>query len=103
MHMKLKKGDTVTVSVGRDRGKKGKVDSIDPKTAMITVAGVGMVKRHMKRRDEKNPGGIIDIVKPIHASKVALVCPSCGKPTRIGINVSGGDRTRICRKCGKKI
>lgn len=101
--MKLKKGDTIIVTVGKDKGRKGKVETIFPKTSEIVVAGINVVKRHLKRKDEKNPGGIIDVVRPIATSKVALVCPSCGKPTRVGFLVAKNEKVRVCRKCGKKI
>lgn len=109
-YMKIKKGDTIIVMVGKDKGKKGKVDRIFPKSHTLVVAGINMVKRHMKKRDEKNPGGIIDQVRPIDASKVALVCPSCGKPTRVGYLVvkglprgKAGEKERICKRCRKRI
>lgn len=101
--MKLKKGDTVIVTIGKDKGKKGKVERVVPQTSSVVVAGVNVFKRHMKRRDEKNPGGIIDIVKAIDVAKVSLVCPSCSKPTRVGYVLSKNEKTRVCRKCGKKI
>lgn len=102
--MKLKKGDTIIVTVGRDAGRKGKVEKVMPKSQQVIVAGVNVYKRHMKRRDEKNPGGIIDLVKPIEMGKIALHCPHCNKPTRVGFVVAkNGDKTRVCRKCGKKL
>lgn len=101
--MKFKKGDTIVVTIGRDRTKLGKVEKVFPKENTVMVAGINMLKRHMKKRDEKNPGGIIDIRRPIDVAKMAIVCPSCGKPTRVGYLVSKGEKTRICRKCGKKL
>lgn len=108
--MKIKKGDTVIVTTGKDKGRKGKVEKLFSKENKITVAGINVFKRHTKRKDEKRPGGIIDIVKPIGISKVALVCPACGKPTRVGFIVAknqargrAGEKVRVCRKCGKKI
>jgi large subunit ribosomal protein L24 len=101
--MKLKKGDTVIVTLGKDKGKKGKVEKVFPKTHFILVGGVNISKRHMKKRDEKNPGGIVDMPKPLADSKVALVCPKCGKQTRIGYFVNKGEKIRICRKCEQKI
>lgn len=101
--MKYKKGDTIVVTVGKDKGHKGKIDRVLPQEAKVAVAGINVFKRHMKRRDDKNPGGIIDIVKPIDVAKIALVCPSCGKPTRVGYLVAKNEKVRVCRKCGKKI
>ncbi len=101
--MKFKKGDAIIVTIGKDKGHKGKIEKLFPQEGTVTVAGVNISKRHMKRKDDKNPGGIIDIVKPINVSKLALVCPACGKQTRIGWLVSKNEKVRVCRKCGKKI
>lgn len=101
--MKLKKGDTIIVTTGKDKGRKGKIEKILPQEGSVVVAGINVFKRHMKRRDEKRPGGIIDIVKPIDVAKVALVCPSCGKQTRVGFIVTKNEKVRVCRKCGKKL
>ena len=101
--MKLKKGDTVIVAIGKDKGKKGKIEKVFPKEGSIMVSGINIVKRHMKKRDEKNPGGIIEIPKALNVSKVALMCPACGKPTRVGYVVSKGEKTRICRKSKRNI
>lgn len=101
--MKLKKGDTVIVTIGKDSGRKGKVEKVFPADSTVLVTGINMVKRHMKKRDEKHPGGIIDLTKPIAVSKVALVCPKCNNMTRIGYIVAKGEKERICRKCEQKI
>jgi len=101
--MKLKKGDTIIVTVGKDKGKKGKISEIFPSLSSVVVPGINTFKRHMKRKDDKNPGGIIDLVKPIGMGKIALVCPSCGKPTRVGYLVTKNEKVRVCKKCGKKI
>lgn len=101
--MKLKKGDNIIVTVGKDKGRKGKIEKVFPETSRILVQGVNIVKRHMKRRDEKNPGGIVEKSRPMNASKVALICPRCAAPTRIGYVVVKGEKERICRKCKQKI
>lgn len=100
---KLKKGDTVIVTIGKDKSRRGKIEQVFPKEVAVLVAGVNIVKRHLKKRDEKNPGGIVDIPKPIAASKVALICPACHQPTRVGFLVAKNDKYRICRKCKQKI
>jgi len=98
--MKLKKGDTVVVTVGKDKERKGKIERVFPKTGKILLPGINVFKRHTKSRGEKQPGGIIDIVKPLSAAKVVLVCPKCGQPTRIGYQIDkAGTKYRICRKC----
>lgn len=101
--MKLKKGDTVIVTIGKDKGRKGKVEKTFPSYGTVVVAGVNVFKRHMKKRDEKHAGGIIDITKPVAVSKLALVCPKCNQQTRIGYLVTKGEKERMCRKCQQKI
>lgn len=108
--MKFKVGDTIIVTLGKDKGRKGKIDAVYPKTYEVKVPGVHIVKKHMKRKDDKNAGGIVEIVKPIAVSKVALICPSCSKMTRIGYVVGknltagkAGEKVRVCKKCHKKI
>jgi large subunit ribosomal protein L24 len=101
--MKFKIGDSVIVKIGKDKGRKGKIEKVLPKTALVLVPGVNMYKRHMKKRDEKHPGGIIDFSRPLSTAKIALICPKCSQATRIGYMVSGGEKIRICRKCEQKI
>jgi large subunit ribosomal protein L24 len=101
--MKLKKGDNVIVTIGKDKGKKGKIEKVFPAEASVQIPGVNLYKRHMKRRDEKNPGGIIEKVRPIAVSKIAIICPACKKQTRVGYMVLKNEKVRICRKCEQKI
>lgn len=104
--MKLKKGDQIIVTKGKDKGRKGKIEKVFPKSGKILIPGINVYKRHMKSRGEKQPGGIVDIVKPLPVSNVALLCPKCNKPTRLGLKVDKKDlsrrqagKLRICRKC----
>ncbi len=110
MHVKSK--DTVIVISGKDKGKKGKIVAAFPKLNRVTVEGVNTVTKHQKARNAGQPGGIIHKDMPVDASNVMLVCPKCGKPTRVSHKVdrvSGEDgktkRTmvRICKKCGAEI
>lgn len=101
--MKLKKGDQIIVTAGKDRGKRGKVERVNTLENTVLVLGVNVYKRHMKKRDEKTPGGIIDFPRPLSVSKVALVCPKCKKPTRVGYLVTNKEKQRICRKCEQMI
>jgi len=101
--MKLKKGDTVIITIGKDKGKKGKIEKIFPEKNAVLVAGVNIYKKHAKKRDDKHPGGIIDYPKPLSTAKIALICPSCGQPTRIGYSAVKGEKVRVCRKCERKI
>ncbi len=101
--MKLKSGDSVQILLGKDRGKKGKIEKIFPKNEMVLVNGINMFKRHRKQKSEKDLGGIIEITKPLAVSKVALICPKCNKLTRIKYLLSKNEKIRICAKCNAKL
>ena len=103
---KIRKGDTVKVLSGDDKGKTGAVQFVYPKKERIVVAGVNMMKKAQRRvpGQVKTQTGIIEREGPMHWSKVALVCPNCGKQTRVGFeSTDGGDKYRVCRKCGNAI
>ena len=101
--MKIKKGDTVQVLSGNDKGKTGEVLDTMPKTDRIIVKGINIRKKHVKPRKQGEEGGIIPVECSIHSSKVNVVCPKCNKPTRIKIEKEGKEKTRICKKCGAKL
>jgi len=101
---KIKSGDTVLVTVGKDRGKIGKVKKVYPKKERILVEGVNIVKKHMRGRGPETPSGIVELEAPIHISNVKLVCPSCGEPTRVGFRfLEEGKKVRYCKKCEEVI
>lgn len=97
--MKLKKGDSVVVTGGKDKGKKGKVEKIFPNKYTVLLPGLNIFKKHVKKKDGTHKGGIIDISRPIPVANIALLCPKCDKPTRVGIKMEGGEKKRFCRKC----
>jgi len=101
--MNIKKRDTVLVISGNERGKKGRVLKVFPKQDRVVVEGVHVVKKHQRPKKTGEQGQIVEIPAPIHASNVKLVCPHCGKPTRVGHKETKGEKHRICKKCGKKI
>ncbi len=101
--MKIKKGDTVQVLSGNDKGKKGEVLEVIPKTERLVVKGVNVRKKHIKPRKQGEEGGIIPVECSVLASKVNVVCPKCGKATRIGYSEEKGEKVRVCKKCGAKI
>lgn len=100
---KIKKKDIVVVISGKDKGKKGEVIKVLPKEDKIIVSKVNIVKKHTKPT-QTDPGGIKEIEKPIHICKVKLICPKCGKPTRVGFTfLPDGKKVRYCKKCKEMI
>lgn len=97
----VRRNDNVLVITGKDRGKRGRVLKVLPETNRLIVEGVNMIKRHMKPNPNRNvQGGVVSREAALHASNVQIVCPECGKPTRIGRRILGdGRKVRICRKC----
>lgn len=102
--MNIKTNDTVIVLSGKDKGKKGKILSADPKSLKVIVEGVNVAKKHQKARKQGEESGIIKKETPIYASKVMLVCPKCGKATRVGHAFDkDGKKYRACKKCGAQM
>lgn len=101
--MKLKKGDLVTVTKGKDKGKTEKIEKVFSKEGKVLITGINQYKRHLKSRVPGKASEIATITKPVPASNVALVCPKCKKLTRVGFMIEKGKKTRICRKCKKEI
>jgi large subunit ribosomal protein L24 len=97
----IRKNDTVLVTTGKDRGKKGRVIRIVAEKNRLIVEGVNLIKRHTRPNPAKNiKGGVVQREAALHASNVQLVCPECGAQTRIGHKVlDDGRKVRICRKC----
>ena len=101
--MKIKKGDTVQVLSGNDKGKTGEVLEVIPKMQRVIVKGVNVRKKHVKPRKQGEEGGIIPVECSVHSSKVNVVCPKCNKATRVGVIKEGKEKIRVCKKCGNKI
>ena len=100
--MHVKRGDTVQVIAGKDKGKEGKVVVAIPEENKVIVEGVAMAKRHQKARMQGQQSGIIEKELPIDASNVMRVCPKCGKPARVGIKVfEDGSKAKYCKKCNE--
>lgn len=99
--MKLKVGDSVLVTAGKDKGRRGKIERVVTKTGKVVVKGMNLYKRHVKPKGKEQRGGIVSLERPLDAAAVAVVCAKCNKPTRVGFEVStDGVKQRICRKCG---
>ena len=104
MALKIKKGDTVRVIAGKDKGKEGKVLSVDVKKNRVIVEGVNIVTKHVKPRKAGEAGGRIQQEAPIHVSNVLPVCPKCNKATRVAHKVlADGTKVRVCKKCGESL
>ena len=101
--MKLKKGDKVKVTAGKDKGREAVVEKVFPRLGKVLVPGVNLYKKHAKAQKSGRPGGIIDVLKPILINKVVPLCPKCGQPTRFGYRLSVDTKIRICKKCGEAI
>ncbi len=103
MTAKIKKGDRVVVTTGRDKGKKGEVIKVFPKEDRALVSGVNVVKRH-QRQTQRVQGGIVNKESPIHLSNIAHIDPSSGEATRVGFKVLGdGRKVRFAKKSGEVI
>ncbi len=102
--MNIRKGDTVAVLAGKDKGKQGKVSEVLPDAGRVKIEGVNMVKRNQKGRPGVRQGGIIQREASIDISNVALVCAKCGKPTRVGHRIlDDGKKVRTCLKCKETV
>ena len=99
-HQKRQK---VVVLSGKNKGKEGKVLSADPKGGKVIVEGVNVATKHQKPKNQQDQGGIIKTETPIYACKVMVVCPKCGKPTRVAHKITDGKKARICKKCGAEL
>lgn len=101
--MKLRVGDTVQVISGKDRGKRGKVERLFIKEGSAAVEKVSRWKKHIKPTRKYPQGGIIEISRSVPTSNIMIVCPHCGKLTRVGIRIVGDHKLRICKQCGKSL
>ncbi len=103
MSMNVKKNDTVVVLSGKDKGKQGKVLSVDPKSSKAIVEKVNVASRHQKPRRQGDEGGIVQKETPIYTSKLMTVCPKCNKPTRVAHKGAGREKVRVCKHCGAEM
>ena len=101
--MRIKKGDNVQVLSGNDKGKTGEVLEVMPKADKIVVKGVNIRKKHVKARRQGEESGMISVECAIPTSKVNVVCPKCGKTTKVGYSIEKEEKVRVCKKCGAKL
>jgi large subunit ribosomal protein L24 len=109
MALKIRRDDTVRIIAGKDRGKTGRVKSVDPKRQRVYVEGANIIKRHLKPRTLRDTqraqemGGIVEMEGPIHVSNVMLIDPDSGQPTRVSVKRDGVRRVRVAKRSGKEI
>jgi len=99
---KLRKDDTVRIISGKEKGKSGKIVRIDLAKGRAIVQGLNMVKKAMKKKNQNDRGGIVEIEAPIRLCNMMIVCKKCG-PTRLGYKIDGDAKKRVCRKCGEAL
>lgn len=98
--MKIRKGDNIIVIAGKDKGKKGKVIKVIPDEGRIIVENINLKKKHQRPKTAGKKGEKIEVPRPMAVSNVMLVCKNCGKPTRVGIEITpDGEKIRMCKKC----
>lgn len=102
--LSVRQGDRVVVIAGKNKGKKGKVMVTSPAGGLVQVEGVNIVKKHSKPTKKLQQGGIKEMEAPFDVSNVAVLCPVCSKPTRVGRKLlPNGSRVRSCKKCGESL
>ncbi len=104
--IKIKKGDTVVVTSGREKGKTGPVARVIKETGRVMIDGVNLYKKFVRNQGTRRSGAStqqVELPRAMDISNVMIVCPSCKKPTRIGYAIEGDTKTRTCKKCGKNL
>jgi len=101
--MKVKKGDSILIIAGKDKGRTGKIMKAFPKELKILVEGINLKKKHVRPKREGEKGQVVEIPAVLDASNVKIICPKCGKATRVGYKIEKDIKKRICKKCKQEI
>lgn len=101
--MKIKKGDTVKIIVGKDKGKSGKVLKVIPQDNRVLIEGLNLFKKNVRPKKQGEKGEIVSLPRAINSSNVMLVCPNCKNAARVGYVMDGEDKKRMCKKCQSRI
>ncbi len=101
--MNIKKGDTIKIITGKDRGKSGKVLKVFPVENKILIDGLNVYKKHVRPKKQGEKGQVVLVPRPIYVSNAMLVCSGCGNAVRVGYRLNNGKKERICKKCGAVI
>lgn len=99
----IKKGDTVKIIAGKDRGKTGKVLKVFAERDLVSVDGVNVYKKHVRPKKQGEKGEVVNLARPLRASNAQIVCPACSESSRIGFRVDGESKSRYCKKCNARI
>ncbi len=101
---KIRKGDTVQVTKGKDRGKKGKVIRVIAETNRVLVEGINLLKKHRRQTRQDQQGGVVSIESPIAVANLMVVCKACNRPVRVGyMKLKDGTKSRFCKSCKEAI
>jgi len=101
--MKVKKGDNILITAGKDKGRTGKILKVLVKEEAVLVEGINLKKKHSKPRKEGEKGQVIQVPAPLNISNIKIICPKCGKAARVGYAIENKEKYRICKKCKQKI
>ena len=101
--MKVKKGDSVLIISGKDKGRTGKITKAMPKSLKVLVEGINLKKKHVRPKREGEKGQVVEIPMALDISNIKIICPKCGKVTRIGYKIEKDTKKRICKKCKQDI
>lgn len=97
--MKIKKGDKVKIVAGKNKGKEGIVEKVYNRQNTLLILGVNLYKKHVRKNEKMPQGGVVEVPRPLHISKVVFICPKCKHTSRLGHVVEKGRKLRICKKC----
>jgi large subunit ribosomal protein L24 len=101
--MKIKKGDKVKITHGRDQDREGTVERVYSKQSKVLIKGLNIYKKHVKKNEQMPKGGVVEIPRPIDVSNIIFVCPKCKKTAKLGYKVENNKKVRICRRCKSKV
>ncbi|MSQ36408.1 MAG: 50S ribosomal protein L24 [Dehalococcoidia bacterium] len=104
MAAKVRRNDTVEITTGKDRGKRGEVRRVLPKEQRLVVSGANIVKRHRRQRSATEASAIVELEAPLHVSNVRVVCPACTQAVRVGFRIlEDGRKIRYCKRCNESV
>ncbi|MDP1688863.1 MAG: 50S ribosomal protein L24 [bacterium] len=101
--MNIKKGDTVKILTGKNRGKSGKVLKVFTERGLVSVEGINVYKKHVRPKKQGEKGEVVSLARPLQASNVQVICPACSRSARVGFRKSGETKVRYCKKCNADI